>query len=474
MKPKSRHPIWSWVIHTPWVLAVLGILGLAIFFGSGAGNPLLQRLLISRLERATGGKVELRGMSIRWLAMRLTLTGLVIHGNEPAGTEPLFTADEVQAGLRIDSVLGRRVSLNELLVQKPHIHILVGRNGATNVPSLPRSVVTNRRFSDTLFKLHVRRVLLEDGWILYNDVKTPIAVHGGDLQFSLEAGGTLDHPLYLGNAEWQTVQFTSKRYVPLAVGLTAKFTLWRDGFALEQGVFNAGHSRIDAQAEMSGFANPKWSFRYRGWVELLDFRETLRDPYVPTGRVDLRGEGQYAAGHLNGSGSYAARDIDLPYEIFHAKGLTSRSSYRFDNVGLEMPDFSADAFGGRVTGHVGMRWEGWKFQAETHVGNMRLAPILPCIEHRDFPIDELHWDARITADSVETWTGAFLHFETSARTVWDAPEQTAEHHLPVRGTWNSVIATTPALFGSRLENSKRLLLAEPSTACSLNPILLFM
>src|SRR6266571_307993 len=186
VKTKGRHPIWSWVIHTPWVLAVLGILGLVIFFGSGAGNPLLQRLMVSRLERATGGKVELRAMSIRWLAMRLTMTGLVIHGNEPAGTEPLFTADEVQAGLRIDSFWGRRISLSELLVQKPHVHILVGRNGATNVPTPPRTATTKRAFSDRLFDLHVRRLLLEDGWILYNDVKTPLSVHGGDLQFSLE------------------------------------------------------------------------------------------------------------------------------------------------------------------------------------------------------------------------------------------------------------------------------------------------
>src|SRR3989442_10362721 len=47
---------------------------------------------------------------------------------------------------------------------------------------------------------------------------------------------------YLGNLDWHTMQFTSKRYAPLPVGLTAKFTLWRDGFTLEQGVLTAGHS----------------------------------------------------------------------------------------------------------------------------------------------------------------------------------------------------------------------------------------
>src|SRR6266436_2758597 len=53
--------------------------------------------------------------------------------------------------------------------------------------------------------------------------------------------------------EWQAVQFTSKRYAPLAVSLSAKFTLWRDGFALEQGALRAGRSHLDVQAEMNSF-----------------------------------------------------------------------------------------------------------------------------------------------------------------------------------------------------------------------------
>ena len=434
MKQRSRHAIWSWIIHTPWVLAVLSIMGLVIFFGSGAGNPLLERLLISRLEGASGGRVEFRAMSIRWLAMRMTIRGLMIHGTESAG-EPLFSASEVQAALRIDSFWGRRISLNELLVQQPHVHIVVGKNGASNVPMPARPGLSKRQWKDTLFQLRVHRLVLTDGWVLFNDVKTPITVHGGDLQFSLDAAGTQDYPLYLGNLEWQTVEFDSKRFAPLPVGLTAKFTLSRDGFALEQGMLNAGHSRIDAQAEMNGLANPKWLYRYRGWLELVDFRDTLRDPKIPTGRVDLHGQGQFTGNKFNGSGTYATQDIALPYEIFHAKGLASRGTYHVDNAGLQIPDFFAGAFGGSVTGRVNLQWEGLKFRAQTHVEGMKLAPILPCIEHRNFPVDELHWDARITADSVETWTGPFRHFEVSAKSVWDYPEQLAERHQPVRGSW---------------------------------------
>ena len=435
MNGTRRHPIWTWVIHTPWVLAVLAILGVIIFFVSGAGNPLIQRLLIARLEHATGGKIEFRAMSIRWLAMRVTLNHLVIHGNEPAGVEPLFTADEVQAALRIDSFWGQRVSLNELLVQQPNIHIIVGKNGATNVPSPRRPASAKRPWNDTLFQLRIHRLLLANGWVLFNDVKTPITVHGGDLRFSLDAGGTEERPLYLGTLEWETVEFNSKRYMPLPVGVTAKFSLWRNGFALEQGVFTAGHSRVDAQAEMNGFVDPKWTFRYRGWVELADFRDTLRDPDVPSGRVDLHGEGQWSKDLLKGSGNYSSQDIALPYEIFHAKGLITRGSYHLDKMGLEIPDFYTGALGGSVTGRVNLLWDGLQFRAQTHVEGMKLAPILPCIEHPNFPVDELHWDSRISADSVETWTGPFRHFEIFAKTSWDYPDQLAEHHQPVRGSW---------------------------------------
>src|SRR2546421_2312437 len=333
MKRETRHAIWSWIIHTPWVLAVIALLAVVLFFGSGAGNPWLSRLLVSRLERMTGGRVELRALSIRWMAMRASITGLVIHGEEPAGTEPFFTAEEVQADLRIDSFWGRRISLNELIVQKPHVHIRVEKNGTTNVPTLPRAAPSSKPLHDSLFELRIRRLVLADGWLLYNDGKTPITVHGGDLRFGLDAGGTMDRPLYLGNLDWQTIQFTSRRYAPLPVGLSAKFTLLRDGFTLEQAVLCAWHSHLDAQAEMNSFSNPQWRFRYRGWVDLLDFRETLREPTVPTGRVDVSGEGQFAGGQFKGSGSYSGQNIALPYVDFHATGLTTRGSYRIDNRG---------------------------------------------------------------------------------------------------------------------------------------------
>jgi translocation and assembly module TamB len=435
---ETRARKWRWLRHVAWVLGAkvfLIVVGLTIFFGSGSGNPLLRRLIVHRLESMTGGKVELKSLSIRWLSMRVTLKGVAIHGREPAGTEPLFFAEEMQAGLRIDSFWGRRVSLDELFIEQPHVHVRVEKNGRTNVPTPPRPSSSSKPFGEALFDLHIRRVHFQNGWILYNDTKTPLALEGGDLRLSLDAAGSPDHPLYVGQLEWESVRFTAMRYIPLLANISAKFSLWRDGFALEQGVLSAGRSHLDVQAEMSDFTEPKWGLRYRGWVDLLDFRETLREPLVPTGRVDLRGEGTIAGGQFRGTGSYAGQNIALPYNEFHASDLTSRGSYVIDNHGLEVPDFYATAAGGKVTGRVTMRFDGAQFRATTHVQDVRLAELLPSIEHRDFPIDELHWDALLTADTVETWKGPFKHFEIAVKMLWEQPDLPAAGHQPVSGDW---------------------------------------
>ena len=201
MTQETRRRKWRWLRHVAWVLAAKAFLillilcGVAIFFGSGAGNPLIHRYIVRALEKKTGGHVELSAISIRWLSLEITLKGLVIHGREPAGTEPLFAADEVQAGLRIDSFWGHKVSLNDLLVQRPQVHIRIGKNGSSNVP-LPQGASAKKPGRETLFDLRIRRLQLQNGWVLYNEVRTPLALEGDNLRLALDASGAASQPMY--------------------------------------------------------------------------------------------------------------------------------------------------------------------------------------------------------------------------------------------------------------------------------------
>ena len=432
MSEGTIHRKWRWLRHVAWVLGTnlaLVLIALVVFFGSGAGNPLIRRVLIRNINAATGGQAEIRSLSIQWLWRKASVKGLVIHGKERPGTQPLFEAEEVRVGLRIDSYFGRRVSFTEVVIREPHLHVQVEKNGATNLPQTRRK--SDKSMRDTLFDLRIRRVELTDGWLLYNDLKTPLSLEGRDLHLTLDAGGSIEHPLYAGNLEWKDLTFTDKRFLPLPLNASAKFTLWRDGFTIEQGQFGVGTSRFDLQAEMSDFNAPLWKYRYRAWVNLIDFKKTLRAPLTPTGKVDVRGEGTLLNGALKGAGSFSGTEVNLRYEDFHQDGIRASGTYRFDRNGLEIPDFVAVAFAGSVKGRVSMKLPNYDFRAQTRVEGVRVSQLLPAIDHRGFPVDRLHWDSILAADTLETWKGTFEHFEISGQTTWNPPDEIAPGHIPV-------------------------------------------
>jgi translocation and assembly module TamB len=433
-KPKRR-----WLRHTLWVLGLVILLSVAsvvFFFASGAGNTFLLRALIHRLHTMTGAEIEIQSISMHWLGLEGTLHGVVVHGKEPAGTEPLFTADNVTAKFRIDSFWGRRVSLSGLQLDRPQIHIRVEKDGTTNLPTPPRQG-NARPVAQTLFDLRVRKFAIANGWILYNDTRRPLAAEANDFRFELSATGTLDQPLYLGAFETKDLQFATGREFPVTAAISSRFTLWKGGLTIEQAQIAFGKSHFDLQASLASFADPVWTYKYRGWVDFLDFRRTMRSPNTPEGKLELRGEGTIgkANGATKGTGTFVVTALKLKYKIFHADGLGGRGSYLMDTKGLLIPDLQATAFSGKVTGRVTLQFKGMQFKAATHVEGVRIAQVFPALEERNFPIDELHWDSVAAADTVETWQNQFQHFQISGESNWTAPTDPAAGHLAVSGSW---------------------------------------
>jgi translocation and assembly module TamB len=437
MTKESRWRRILWVEHLLWVLGTWALLLAAlgvIAVGSGLANPLLRRILISRMEVLTGGQVEIRTVSVAWFSLNATINGLVIHGKEPADTEPLFSAEQTRLGLRIDSFWGRRIGLNDVLLVAPHLHVRVEKNGSSNLPTL-RSTASKTPLQQKLLDLHVRHIEIKDGWILYNNVKSLVALEGGDLQLHIDRGGSPADPLYLGNLNWQSIELARRRDIPVPANVSARFSLSREGLSVDQAIADIGRSHLDLQANTNDLSDPHWTYKYRAWLDLLDIREVFRTPEVPLGRIDVRGEGTLAGGTILGKGSFAADNITLGFQDFHAANLSSRSSYVLDPKGVVLPDFVAYALGGSVKGRIDMRFDGVKFRAQTKLQDIQLAAVTPALDHAGFPIDKLHWDSVLSADTTETWHDNFRQFDLSAQMHWDNPETVATGHIPVSGDW---------------------------------------
>lgn len=424
--PAKRQTRWrKWLKRAQKCSALLALilaLGVGLVVWTGLADRWARRVIVGQLEKMTGGRVELGKFRFHPLRLRAELTDLTIHGLEPAGVPPFFHADFMLVDIRVDSFFRRKISLDEVRVDRPAVHVRIEGAGRSNVPTPKAAAKVSRPLQERIFELVIRRLRLNDGFILFNDVRVPFAAEGGQFSFALDYDlGTAvaaGKPSYVGRLSWRQMVLAARRYIPFPSDLSLRFTLGRDTLEVNQLRWKLPQSEFDAQATLASFAKPHWSFRYRGRLDLSDIRAILRKPNTPGGVVDFSGEGGYAGKQVSVRGRYAAQEIEMPYTWFHSSGISSSGSYQADSRQLQIPDFEARALGGVVEGKVSLIFDGLKFRAETRARGMSLAAILAALDHHDFPIATLHWNAAVDVDSVTTWGADFKQLESRGRSLW--------------------------------------------------------
>jgi translocation and assembly module TamB len=418
-----------WVLGAALVFAALP-LGLTLILSSGAADNYMRRTIVEQIQKLTSGSAELAAFHFNPWRLRVTLSDFTVHGREPAGTPPFFHADRLEVGLRIDSVWGRRVSLGDVEVSHPILHVRVEHDGSINVP-LARGSTQAKPLRERIFEVVVRRLRLEDGEILFNDVRVPLVAEGGRFEFSVDYAELDAKPMYLGQFRWQEMEVVARRYLPFHSDLSVRFTLEPDSFSVTQLFWKTPHTSIDAQFSNSSFAKPNWAFRYRGHLDFEDIQTILRKPNSPSGNVDFSGEGHFADGRLAVAGNYSAADIAMPYDWFHSSGISSRGSYGADRAALEVPNFTAQALGGAIDGQVHLDFRGLRFRVNAHAHDMDLATLLAAVNNDNLPIAPLHWGGIADVQAVTTWTADFKNLDSRGISVWVSPRQLPAGQIPV-------------------------------------------
>ena len=271
-------PWWRRWARRALVWATIGTLILAAAYESGLVERWMRRKLISSIQQGTGARVEIGGFHFDLWSLRARIDNLTLHGLEAAVQPPLFHADRIDVDIRVVSFFGRKIALDELIVEKPKVAVRLDHDGRSNVPS-PRRAAGNHPWRATLFDLRIGRLELRDGSVAYNDAKVPLDVGGRDCNLGLRydspaAGGDS----YIGNVSLRQVRVAAKRDLPFPFDLTAKFTLHRDAFELDQMSLKLARSNVDLQASLPSFSSSDWDFKYRGRLSLADVRSITRQP----------------------------------------------------------------------------------------------------------------------------------------------------------------------------------------------------
>ncbi|HVA94948.1 MAG TPA: translocation/assembly module TamB domain-containing protein [Candidatus Dormibacteraeota bacterium] len=411
-------------------LALIIGLALAYVITTGLADLWARRMIVEQLEKSTGAKVQLGSFHFDWRKLSARFDGLTLHGREPAGTPPLFHADQLQFSIRVESLWGPKISLGNLDMSHFSVHVRVNTDGSTNVPGPKVTASSGRLPLQGLFDLKIARLRITDGEILWNDTRTPLSVKGGQFEFAMDYADEGGKPVYLGRTSWHEFEIAALKDEPFASDVTAHFTIKPDSFSLTQLQWKTLHTEIDAQANLASFLRPAWNFRYRGQIRLEDLWSILRKRNAPGGHVEFTGEGRYDGKQVSASGRYTADRITMKYVWFHPGNVAAHGSYRLDRSALDLPDFEAMLLGGTVDGHVRMDIPKLTFRADTKAHGLELSRALAAEDNPSLPIIPLHWESQMEVDATTTWVANFKHVDSRGSSVWTPSAAPAPGEIP--------------------------------------------
>ncbi|MHB8302387.1 MAG: translocation/assembly module TamB domain-containing protein [Acidobacteriaceae bacterium] len=262
----SRSSRWRQVGYA--VLAIV-LLCVAIFAGLlwyGSTPQFAARVhatLVGRLERATGGRVEMG--AFRWSVRHLAIDvdNLTIHGKEAADQLPYFHVDHLALRASVLSFVTPKIALTSVNAVRPTLHLVLYPDGTTNQPQ-PR-VASKQALPQTLLTLAIGQTRVKNGLVLLNDRAVPWEMAAGPLQLTMRYVAAKAQ--YQAALRTNNITFQLKNAAVAHSEITARIDLTRDAVQVERLDLKTGSSRLRMAGRLQNFSAPTWQASMRGTVD---------------------------------------------------------------------------------------------------------------------------------------------------------------------------------------------------------------
>ncbi len=378
------------------LLVLAGVAGLLVV-RSARFHDYIRRTIIAKIEQATGGRVELGGFSFQPATLTAQVSALVLHGKEAPDEPPLLRVESVKLGLRVLSVMERKVDLAALSVEKPQFRIILYPDGTNNLPS-PRERASGKNWSEEILNLAVRQYEISDGLVEYDDRKIPINLRGEGLDIRM----TYDPktPAYRG-------ELASRRFravvpgelAPLEAGVSATFAL-----ETARVVFSALHvkmlgpgnaARADLTGELQDLRAPHGTFTVKATAAIREVVKMFPIPLEPVGSAAFDGRLAVTFGkafNIEIAGRVNARGVGYTRERLKIEGADVVANVNLGPDNLALSGIQLSALGAKFTGSGNLaHWQ--QLHLEGNLDGLTVAQAASIATDRRMP-----WNGTLAGD----------------------------------------------------------------------------
>ncbi|MCU1340912.1 MAG: hypothetical protein JWN92_335 [Candidatus Acidoferrum typicum] len=321
-----------------------------------------RRFVLEQIEQkaqaSIGARLNIERMAINWRLFTIDFYGIALHGKENSSQAPLFAADHMRVGLKIISVLRRKVDLNEIVLDRPVTHLSVDRNGNSNLPQSPSSAGTSGSTSDNLLDLAIQHVELNSGQIYYNDRETPLTAEVHDFRAQIHFVPVVSE--YRGTLGYSDGRVTATTFRPIPHRLQLSFTVSHSGIVADPLTVATEKSTLNIHAKLTSYEGAHIEGTYDGVLSTVELARFANSQSIPAGEVALTGSMRYDndpnksaidSAYLDGRMSSALLVMNMGQMEASPKSI--HAEYRLQDGNLSVRNLEADLLGG----HIGANYE---------------------------------------------------------------------------------------------------------------------
>ena len=311
----------------------------------------VRRRVIAKLERATGGRVELGELHTIPFRLRIDARNLTVHGREAPDQAPLMQVERVQAELKIISLFEAEIGLHSLVLDHPVVHLIDYPDGTTNIPGPTVKYSSDKNAIESLISLSVKHMEAHQGSLLWQDQNVPFDLAAGDLSLLLNYSLLRQH--YNAHVALGSVTTRWAKYAEFVWSGDATLVLARHRADVKNLTLKSGHSELQFTGKLEDYHNPRVTGDYHGVVDMAEAAAVLGGRQLRQGTAQIAGKATWDLREFALSGNVDAKDLDWS----DGKKLSLRNgrlqaAFTIDPTRLRISPLKANLLGGSVTGDV--------------------------------------------------------------------------------------------------------------------------
>jgi translocation and assembly module TamB len=419
----------------------------------------VRRRVITALEKATGGRVELGELHTIPFRLRIDARNLTIHGGEAANQVPYLHIDRLQAQLKVISLLSTTIGLQSLVLDHPVMHIVVYPDGSTNQPNPPHNISVGKEPVEQLFSLSVSHAEVQHGELQWEENRIPVDFDGRDVAVVLDYFFLRQQ--YQARLSVGLVATRLPPYPEFVWHADTSLILAGDHAEISTLTVASGGSEIHFQGRVEDFHNPQISGDYHGLLNLGELATSVPQLEFRRGTAQFEGKGSWSLRDFSIQGTLQSKDVDWTDRNVRMQNGRLAAAFTITPLRLHVASIRASLLGGDLQGDVDVA--NWQSSLEpdspaarSHVigrvptgslqrGSVHLqltgfpvAPAANLVSSKKLPLDRLNLSGAASGEINMRWVGSMRDAETQIKLDVVPPAQTVAGQLALRGQMDGV------------------------------------